>query len=111
MCLGVPMQVLAIESGRALCSGRGEPVWVDTRLVDQVSPGAWLLVFAGAARDVISAERAAQVTSALEALHASARGDVDAIDRLFADLVDREPQLPEHLRSAAAVNQQIENES
>ncbi|SEG28151.1 HypC/HybG/HupF family hydrogenase formation chaperone [Marinobacterium lutimaris] len=107
MCIGVPMQVLEIESGRALCSGRGEQTWVDTRLVGPFNQGDWLMVFAGAARDVMTAERATQVSSALEALHASARGDVAAIDRLFADLVDREPQLPEHLRGA--VHKPIEN--
>lgn len=111
MCIGIPMQVQETEQGRAFCSGRGSADWVDTRLVENVLPGVWLLVFAGAAREVISAQRAAQVADALEALHASATGDLAAIDRLFADLVDREPQLPEHLRSVVASNNRIENES
>ncbi len=100
------MKVLSVDVGRALCAEGSSEVWVDIRLVEGVIPGVWLLVFAGAARDVITEERAVQVSSALEALHASAQGDHAAIDRLFADLVDREPQLPEHLRTASVANKE-----
>jgi hypothetical protein len=37
----------------------------------------------------------------LQALHAALHGDVASIDVLFADLVNREPQLPAHLVPAA----------
>lgn len=98
MCIGIPMQVLKAEPGRALCVEGDHQCWVDTRLVGPVQAEAWLLVFAGAARELISAERAAQVSAALQALQASQSGDLAAIDRLFADLVAREPRLPPHLQ-------------
>lgn len=69
-----------------------------TRLVEGVQSGSWLLVFAGAARERISAERAAQVGNALRALVACEQGDLARIDTLFADLVNREPRLPPHLQ-------------
>lgn len=100
MCIGIPMQVLAVDAGRALCAEGESRSWVDIRLIDTPETGDWLLVFAGAAREVISAERAEQVGNALRALQASANGDLASIDLLFADLVEREPQLPPHLQAA-----------
>ncbi|WP_027852276.1 HypC/HybG/HupF family hydrogenase formation chaperone [Marinobacterium litorale] len=99
MCIGIPMQVIVVEAGRALCSDSDRRDWVDIRLVDTPAPGSWLLVFAGAARELISAERAAQVRDALRALQASAEGDHARIDNLFSDLVNREPTLPPHLQA------------
>jgi hydrogenase expression/formation protein HypC len=104
MCIGIPMQVIEAATGRALCADGDSQVWIDTRLVDAVQPGVWLLVFAGAAREQISAERAALVSDALQALQASARGDHAAVERLFADLIGREPQLPPHLRAQSPTN-------
>jgi len=101
MCIGIPMQVMECGQGRALCRDGDSQSWVDTRLVEAVEAGTWLLVFAGAAREIISSERAAQVGAAVQALQASARGDTAAIDALFADLVNREPELPLHLQAEA----------
>ncbi|MBV1790147.1 HypC/HybG/HupF family hydrogenase formation chaperone [Marinobacterium sp. D7] len=99
MCIGIPMQVAAVEGARAFCTVGDEQHWIDIRLIDTPSAGEWLLVFLGAAREKISAERAVQVAQALAALDAGARGDSAAIDALFADLVERTPQLPPHLQS------------
>lgn len=98
MCIGIPVQVLQCEAGRALCSDEQGARWIDTRLIDPPQPGDWLLVFIDAAREAISAERAAQVRDALRALQAVQSGDLAALDGLFADL-DREPQLPPHLQA------------
>ena len=97
MCLGIPVQV--IESGPhfARCAGRGGEVQVDLSLVGPQPVGAWLLTFLDAAREVIDAERAAAITAALEALDAAQSGETD-FSAFFADL-DREPQLPEFLRT------------
>ncbi|MCI4663046.1 MAG: HypC/HybG/HupF family hydrogenase formation chaperone [Neomegalonema sp.] len=103
MCIGVPMQVLEAEPGRALCEGPDGPVFIDTMLVGDVEPGAWLMVFLGAAREQISAEYAAQCRDALEALERVMRGQGD-IDHLFADLINREPQWPECLTQAASAS-------
>lgn len=100
MCIGIPMQVLALEGVRALCAEGDMCSWIDIRLIDRPEVGEWLLVFAGAAREVISAERAERIGNALLALHAGADGDMATVDRLFADLVEREPQLPPHLQAA-----------
>ena len=97
MCLGIPMRVTALDRHAAWCEGRGERLRVDTRLVEQPRVGSWLLVFHSVAREILSEQRARDITSALEALDAALSGETD-LDRHFADLVGREPELPEHLR-------------
>lgn len=98
MCIGIPMQVLETLGESALCVYRGETSQIDMMLVGEQPPGAWLLVFLNTAREVISAEKARQINDALEAMRLAMQGETD-IDHLFADLVEREPELPEHLRS------------
>ena len=71
--------------------------WIDTLLVGNVPPGTWLLQHLGIAREVIDRERAFAIAAALDSLEAAATGVTD-FDAYFADLVGREPQLPEHLR-------------
>ena len=65
MCIGIPMQVTAIEPGHAWCQGRNERRRVNTALVSAVAPGDWLLVFLNDARENIDAARAAEVNAAL----------------------------------------------
>jgi len=101
MCIGTPMRVVSCDGLVALCeadSGLGQEV-VDVSLVGECAPGTWLLVFLGAAREVLPATTARQMVDALDALRLVASGETD-FDHLFADLVDREPPLPEHLRQA-----------
>ena len=97
MCLGIPMRVTDTGEGHAWCEGRGERLHVDTRLLETLDVGDWVLVFHGVAREKLSEQRARDITSALAALDAALAGETD-LDRHFADLVNREPQLPEHLR-------------
>lgn len=92
------MQVVEMRGESALCLYRGETSLIDTQLVGEQAPGTWLLVFLNAAREVISAERAKQIADALEAMRLAMQGETD-IDHLFADLVNREPELPEFLRT------------
>jgi hydrogenase expression/formation protein HypC len=92
------MQVIEAGPCWAWCQGPGDPTQVDTRLLGEQRPGTWLLVFQGAAREVLSEDRARLVLDALAALSAAAAGE--PFDHLFADLVGREPQLPEFLRKA-----------
>jgi len=101
MCLGIPMQV--IESGpyRARCQGpRGETL-VDLALVGPQPVGTWLITFLDAAREVIDEARAHAINQALAALGAAESGITD-LDAYFADLVEREPQLPDLLRKDSA---------
>jgi hydrogenase expression/formation protein HypC len=96
------MEVLRVEGLQAWCRDRdGSEVVVDTILTGPVSPGQWLLVFLGAAREIVSAEDAAKVSAAIDALDAALVGDTDRINAAFADLIDREPQLPDFLRKDA----------
>lgn len=97
MCIGVPMQVVEIQCGSALCRSDGALEVVDTALVGDVTPGTWLMVFLGAAREIISAETAQATANALLALRLALDGETN-FDHLFADLVAREPQLPEHTK-------------
>ncbi|MBV2091484.1 MAG: RNA methyltransferase [gamma proteobacterium symbiont of Stewartia floridana] len=97
MCIGIPMQVVSTEGTTALCQGMGESRRVDTLLVGDQPVGSWLLVFLNSAREVLSEQRAEQISQALQALDLALSGESE-VDHLFADLVDRTPELPEHLR-------------
>lgn len=99
MCLGLPMQVRETVEGQALCEADGELHRIDTLLVGDQPPGTWLLTFLGSAREVLSADRAHEIRAALQALQLAMQGQ-SGVDHLFADLVDREPQLPDFLRDA-----------
>ena len=104
MCIGVPMRVIECQPGQAVCEQADEWRVIDMRLVGDQPPGSWVLVFLDAAREVVTAEDAALVTQALEALNIAAAGHADGsdIDRLFPDLAGREPELPAHLRKQPA---------
>ena len=81
MCIGIPMQVLALEPGHALCAGRGEQRRVRTALVGEPAIGDWLLIFLDSAQERISAARAGEVNATLDLLCAARSGqgaDADA---------------------------------
>jgi hydrogenase expression/formation protein HypC len=98
MCIGIPMQVVELHAESARCIYRGQKSLVDMMLVGPQPVGTWLLVFLDTAREVLSEPKARQIADALEAMRLAMQGD-NQIDHLFADLVDREPQLPEFLKS------------
>ena len=97
MCIGIPMQLLAHGDGRALCEGRGQRETLDLMLVGDQPGGTWVLAFRGAAMRVMTSVEACETNAALDALEAVLAGAND-VDAHFADLVDREPALPEHLK-------------
>lgn len=98
MCIGIPMQVRHLVAGGAVCLSReGEPQQIDTSLVGPVAPGDWLMTFLGAARAVLTPEEAQHSLDALEALDRVMRGETEGFEHLFADLINRTPQLPDHL--------------
>lgn len=93
------MQVVAPHGeAAAWCDGREGRALVDMTLVGPQPPGTWLLTFVGAAREVMAPEAAARTLAALAALADVLAGDSSTVDAAFADLVSREPQLPDHLR-------------
>jgi hydrogenase expression/formation protein HypC len=98
MCIGIPVRVLHADDQIAECEGREGRVRLDNMLVGAVAPGTWLLSFQGRALRTLSEDEAAHTTNALDALERAMRGERSGFDAFFADLVDREPPLPEHLK-------------
>lgn len=99
MCIGLPMQVRELRDGMAVCEGMGERREINMLLVGDQPPGTWVLTFLDTAREVISEERAAQVSDAIQAVNLVMQGQTN-VDHLFADLVDREPEPPPSMRQA-----------
>ena len=102
MCLGIPMKVVEVEGIFAWCDSRYGRQKINIMLVGDVVPGQWLLTFLEAAREAINEERATLVNAALDALGLIANGN-DNFESCFADLIDREPQLPDFLRKGPPV--------
>lgn len=99
MCVGIPMQVIESGAFSALCDGMGRRAEIDMRLVGAQPVGTWVLTFLDAAREVIDATEAARIADALSALQYAMQGEAPP-EHLFADLVAREPELPDFLKPA-----------
>jgi hydrogenase expression/formation protein HypC len=97
MCVGLPMRIVARDGNNAICEGRGQRSHVDLALTGALPDGTWVLTHQGRALREMTAEEAAQTSAALDALEAVLAGG-DGLDSFFADLVGREPQLPDHLK-------------
>jgi len=102
MCLGIPMRIESIEGWTGLCRAGDDLRAIDLSLLPDARPGDHVLTFLGAGRRRLDAEEARQIGEALAALDAAMRGDADAIEAAFADLVGREPTLPPHLAAQLA---------
>jgi len=92
------MTIVETNGASALCERRGERRQVSVLLLDQPPVGAQVLVFIDNAVRLLDAVEARQIDDAIDGLAAACNGD--NFDHLFADLIDREPELPEHLRQA-----------
>ncbi len=101
MCLGIPMQVVAVDEHHAWCEADGQRERLDLALLGPQPVGTWVLAFHGTARQVMSAQEAAQARAGRSALATVLAGGGD-VDAFFADLVGRTPELPEHLRPAVS---------
>ena len=99
MCIGIPMQIISHEGQYAWCEGMGERKRIDTLLVGEQPVGAWVLVFMDSAREVLTEQDAMHVTRAVQAVNLAMQGETH-LDHLFADLIDREPQLPDFLKTS-----------
>lgn len=97
MCIGVPMQVVESGPDWAWCEADGQRERLDMVLIGPQPVGTWVLAFQGGARQVMEALEAQQARAGRQALAAVLAGHGN-VDDFFADLVDRTPQLPEHLR-------------
>ncbi len=99
MCIGIPMQVIESSETQAICEANGEQRKIDMMLVGKQSVGTWLLIFLNTARDVLTPDRAHQISDALKALEMANQGE-ENFDSLFQDLIGREPELPDFLRNS-----------
>ena len=105
MCLGIPMRIEIAGEGWADCLDRdGTPRRVNTLLLEAHGVGDWVLVHLDNAIRVLHEDEARQIGDALQAVNAVLHGE--NVDHLFADLIGREPELPEALRSQQGVAQQ-----
>jgi hydrogenase expression/formation protein HypC len=75
MCIGIPMQVTAVEPGFAQVAGRGDTRRVKTTLLPELSVGQWVLVFLDDAREILSEQRALEVNATLDLLAAAMSPD------------------------------------
>lgn len=106
MCIGLPMQIKEVGLASARCEGMGLVREVDTLLVGDLPIDTWVLVFLNSAREVLTEENALKIADAVKAVDLVMNGGSQlstdgfahqAIDALFADLIDREPQKPDSL--------------
>ena len=82
MCIAIPLRVIAVSPGRAVCEGRGELREVETALVGDCAVGDWLLVFIDSARERITPERAREVNGALDLLQRAMQGAAQGDDAM-----------------------------
>lgn len=71
MCIGIPMQVTAVTTGFAQVIGRCETRRIKTSLLPDLTVGQWVLVFLDDARELLTAQRAAEVNATLDLLAAA----------------------------------------
>lgn len=103
MCVGIPMQVRDVEGHLAFCVAHGDRQGqaraVSTLLLEQPPvQGDWLLVHIDVAIRATTEAEADIVAGALRALGEALAGN--PFEHLIADLIEREPELPEHLRAS-----------
>jgi hydrogenase expression/formation protein HypC len=95
------MRIVEARELSALATTDGTMREVSTLLLDRaVVPGDWVLVHTDTAVRTMTEDEAALVSDALRAVLAASDGH--DFDHLIADLIDREPQLPAHLRPQTA---------
>lgn len=90
------MQIIAYRGDWALCESNGETRLIDMMLLGQQPLGSWVLTFLDTAREILSEQQARQILDALRAVQLALQGEAQ-VEHLFADLLDREPQLPAFL--------------
>ncbi|HUO54455.1 MAG TPA: HypC/HybG/HupF family hydrogenase formation chaperone [Rhodoblastus sp.] len=96
MCLGIPMTIVEGDDISALCVRGDEQRRVSLLLIGAQPVGTKVLVHIDSAIRTLDDEEAAQIDRALDGLAAALRGE--EFESAFADLIERGPQLPDHLR-------------
>lgn len=101
MCIGTPMRLVADGEFAALAEGDGETRQLSLLLVGALPAGSWVLAQGGLAMRTLNEDEAAAITAALAACRDVLAGGDGAAG--FADLIEREPQLPDWLRGGENV--------
>ncbi|MCM2474437.1 HypC/HybG/HupF family hydrogenase formation chaperone [Rhizobium sp. CG5] len=96
MCIGIPMQVVDGDELTARCKRHDVISSISMMLVGAQPPGTFVLTHLGSAIRVLDADEAQAIDNALKGLAEAVEGR--NFEHLFADLISREPELPEHLR-------------
>ena len=96
MCLGVPMRIVECNDVSALCQRGEESRRVSTMLIGEQQVGTQVLVHIDTAIRVLDEDEARLIDDALHGLEAAMRGQ--DFESHFAELIDRVPELPAHLR-------------
>lgn len=97
MCIGIPMRVIAGNDCVAQCERHGAIASISLMLVGPQPPGTHVLTHLGSAIRVLDADEARAIDDALAGLAEAVEGR--EFESLFADLLNREPELPAHLRA------------
>lgn len=98
MCLGIPMRIKVLLESSAQCEDRnGVQRQVGTLLLEGLNVGDWVLIHLDNAMRILDEAEAKQIADALQAVCAVMQGG--EFEHLFADLIEREPQLPEAIRA------------
>ena len=95
MCVALPMRVVREEGDFAVVEGMGETRRVSLLLVGRQPLRTPLLIHKDNAVRVLDEAEVLLIEDALEGLRALQEGR--SLDGYFSDLIDRSPQLPEHL--------------
>ncbi|RGP38078.1 HypC/HybG/HupF family hydrogenase formation chaperone [Pseudotabrizicola alkalilacus] len=105
MCVGIPMQVLAIDGIVGHAQDEHGVHLLDMSLLPDAQVGDWVLGFLGTARQILPETEALLIRKALQGMSSIMAGG-DAGDA-FADLDARTPRLPPHLQAALDAGQTI----
>lgn len=82
MCIGIPMQVVAVDGAFAWCEGRGRYERLNVFLLEELTRGDWVYAFLGQAREKITMQHADEINLALDGLAAALQGETN-LDAYF----------------------------
>ena len=98
MCVGIPMQLTAIDGIAGHATDSGATVLLDLSLLPDARVGDWVLGFLGTAREILPESEARLILQALDGLSRIMAGG--GAGGGFAALAARPPPLPPHLQAA-----------
>lgn len=96
MCFGLPMRILSVDGVSAVCEGMGRQETISLALIGDAKPGEHVLCYLGSAVQRLEESAARDIAAAIQAVTAASEGR--DYEHLLQDLIDREPELPAHLR-------------